>query len=217
MKQTNQILSLLATIIFSLQVYAQFFSVSHTTRKGETYSSDTPQLIVCEVINRCEKAISNTQKPLLAKVDTLAEKSSTVKNEPNLRGPKFHDTATKSPSVPGVNRAFHRLPLTYANLCLALRYYHVQHPRIVLAQAILETGWLRSPVCRTKNNLFGLTNPRTGEYYEFEHWSDSVRGYKTLVQYRYKGGNYYDWLDEIGYAEAPDYTTALKKVVAHHL
>lgn len=217
MKQTNQILALLATIIFPLQVYAQFFSVSHMTKRGEIYSPDTTQLIMCEAVSGRKKLVSNTQKTLLTKVDTLAEKSSTVKNEPNLRGPKFHGTSTKTASVPDVNKAFHRLPLTYGNLCLALRYYRVQHPRIVLAQAILETGWLRSPVCRAKNNLFGLTNPRTGKYYEFDHWSDSVRGYRTLVQYRYRGGNYYDWLDEIGYAEAPDYTTALKKVVARHL
>ena len=31
--------------------------------------------------------------------------------------------------------------------------------KIVLAQAILETGWFRSSVCRNKHNLFGLTNP----------------------------------------------------------
>ena len=217
MKQTNQILALLATIIFPLQVYAQFFSVSHTTERGETYSPDTAQLIVCEVINHHKKSVSNVQKTLLTKVNTLAEKSSTVKNEPNLRGPKLPCASTGTASVPDVNKAFHRLPLTYGNLCLALRYYRVQHPRIVLAQAILETGWLRSPVCRAKNNLFGLTNPRTGEYYEFDHWSDSVRGYRTLVQYRYRGGNYYDWLDKIGYAEAPDYTIALKKLVARHL
>ena len=81
-----------------------------------------------------------------------------------------------------------------------------------MAQAILETGWFRSSVCRNKHNLFGLTNPRTGKYYEFNHWTESVRAYYTKVQYKYKGGNYLLWLDEIGYAEDPKYIIQLNKV-----
>ena len=54
-------------------------------------------------------------------------------------------------------------------------------------------------------DLFGLTNPRTGKYFEFDHWTESVRAYYTKVQYRYKGGNYLLWLRDIGYAENPNY------------
>ena len=87
---------------------------------------------------------------------------------------------------------------------------NLAHPRIVLAQAVLETGWFKSSVCRNYNNLFGLTNPRTKDYYRFNTWQESVRAYYTKVQYRYKSGNYLRWLREIGYAEDPDYTVKLR-------
>ena len=64
-----------------------------------------------------------------------------------------------------------------------------------------------APVVRpyNKHNLFGLTNPRTGKYFEFGHWTESVQAYYTKVQYKYKGGNYLLWLRDIGYAENPNY------------
>lgn len=92
----------------------------------------------------------------------------------------------------------------------------IHHPKIVLAQAILETGWFKSSVCRNKGNLFGLTNPRTGQYYEFRHWKESVKAYKTKVQYKYKGGNYLLWLRDIGYAEDPRYISSLVKILEQH-
>ncbi len=105
--------------------------------------------------------------------------------------------------------------LTIPNLYEEIRRNGILYPKVVLAQAILETGWFRSPVCLDKHNLFGLTNPRTGKYYEFEHWTESVRAYYTKVQYKYKreDGNYLLWLEKIGYAEAPDYVQAVINVL----
>lgn len=103
--------------------------------------------------------------------------------------------------------------LTIPNLYEEIKRNGIRHPKIVLAQAILETGWFRSSVCRNKNNLFGLTNPRTGKYYEFNHWTESVRAYYTKVQYRYKGGNYLLWLKRIGYAEDPRYIRSVIRVL----
>lgn len=107
----------------------------------------------------------------------------------------------------------HLPELTIPNLYQEIIRNGIQHPRIVLAQAILETGWFRSPLCRNRHNLFGLTNPKTGKYYEFNHWTESVRAYYTKVQYKYKGGNYLLWLRDIGYAEDPRYVREVIKVL----
>lgn len=103
--------------------------------------------------------------------------------------------------------------LTIPNLYAEIIQNGIQHPKVVLAQAILETGWFRSPVCLDMHNLFGLTNPRTGKYYEFEHWTESVWAYYTKVQYKYKGGNYLLWLRDIGYAEDPEYIRSVIRVL----
>ena len=103
--------------------------------------------------------------------------------------------------------------LTIPNLLAEIKKNNIKYPKIVLAQAILETGWFKSSVCRNKHNLFGLTNPRTKTYYEFNHWTESVKAYYDLVQHRYNGGNYLLWLDKIGYAEDKTYVRAVIKVL----
>ena len=107
--------------------------------------------------------------------------------------------------------------LTIPNLYAEIIQNGIRHPKIVLAQAILETGWFTSPVCRNKHNLCGLTNPRTGKYFEFDHWTESVLAYYTKVQYRYKGGNYLLWLRNIGYAEDPRYVRSLSRILEQYL
>lgn len=107
--------------------------------------------------------------------------------------------------------------LTIPNLYAEIIRNGIRHPKIVLAQAILETGWFTSPVCRNKHNLFGLTNPRTGKYFEFGHWTESVRAYYTKVQYKYNGGNYLLWLKNIGYAEDPRYVRSLSRILEQYL
>lgn len=89
----------------------------------------------------------------------------------------------------------------------------VAHPKIVLAQAKLETGNYTSKVCLTHNNLFGLRKS-DGSYYKFNHWKESVQAYKDYVQYKYQSPNdYYQFLENIGYAEDKSYTAKLKKIV----
>ena len=110
--------------------------------------------------------------------------------------------------------ANNKLPeLTIPNLYAEIKKNNIKYPKIVLAQAILETGWFKSAVCRNKNNLFGLTNPRTKTYYEFDHWTESVTAYRTKVQYKYKGGNYLLWLRDIGYAEDKGYIQAVIRIL----
>ena len=94
----------------------------------------------------------------------------------------------------------------------AIKYYDIKYPEIVLAQSILETGHYRSKLYKENNNLFGLYNSAKKEYFKFSHWSESVEAYKKYVQYKYKGGDYYNFLDSIGYASDSLYIKKLKKL-----
>lgn len=119
------------------------------------------------------------------------------------------------------NKKYSRYPsgklegLTIESLYQEILKNNIKHPKIVLAQAVLETGWFRSSVCRKKGNLFGLRNPRTHDYYNFNDWRESVKAYYDKVQYRYKNKNenYLLWLKKIGYAEDKGYIEAVMRVL----
>lgn len=99
----------------------------------------------------------------------------------------------------------------------ALEYYGIHHPKIVYAQAVLETGHFKSDLCINNNNLFGLYNSKKGDYYKFNHWSESIKAYVDFIQYKYKPPNdYYKFLKEIGYAEDPHYIVKLKRIVKRY-
>ena len=106
--------------------------------------------------------------------------------------------------------------ITVEGLYKACEYYEIQQPDIVVAQAILETGFFKSDLCLKQHNLFGLFNSRTMDFYSFDHWTESVKAYRDKVQYRYKTGNYYDWLEHIGYAEDSLYVSKLKNIVTNY-
>lgn len=96
----------------------------------------------------------------------------------------------------------------------ALKYYDIQHPDIVYAQAILETGHFKSEGCLKHNNLFGLYNSKAKRYCRFNHWTESVIAYKEWIQRRYKPPeDYYEFLKRIHYARDPEYIKKLKKIV----
>lgn len=103
------------------------------------------------------------------------------------------------------------LPPTNERVMSELKKQHIVHPDIVLAQARLETGNFSSNVCKKHNNLFGLM--KGDEYPYFSHWKQSITYYKNHVQSRYKGGDYYDFLADIGYAEDKEYINKLKEIV----
>ena len=102
--------------------------------------------------------------------------------------------------------------LTLANLIDVIEEVGLSNQLFVLAQAVLETGHFTSPVCKNYHNLFGLYDSKHKDYYRFARWEDSVIGYQKFIQYRYKGGNYLQFLKRIGYAEDPRYTTTVAKI-----
>ena len=87
--------------------------------------------------------------------------------------------------------------LTLANLIDVIEEIGLSNQLFVLAQAVLETGHFTSPVCKNYHNLFGLYDSKHKDYYRFARWEDSVIGYQKFIQYRYKGGNYLQFLKRI--------------------
>ncbi len=157
-------------------------------------------------------AVVNIKEPENVGYTESRELAMTVKYPDSIKI-AFRNDGMVRKSCEEVAAADNLPPLTIQNLIAEIEKNGIKYPKIVLAQAILETGWFKSPVCCNKHNLFGLTNPRTGKYYEFNHWTESVKAYYTKVQYRYKGGNYLIWLKKIGYAEDPGYIRAVIRVL----
>jgi hypothetical protein len=52
----------------------------------------------------------------------------------------------------------------------------IKHPEIVIKQAVLETGWFKSPFLMSRNNIFAF---RTKKYLRFENWKACVDYYKN--------------------------------------
>lgn len=206
----NTILISLLLMLLPVSVSAQFYTI---TRDSEILPTERRK----ESYNRAAKDVTEGKKNKMMVKDTLIVGPDNQKKLENISRNSDRNASLKTElqkKTDDITKSENHLPeLTIPNLYKEIIRNGILYPKIVLAQAILETGWFRSSVCRNKHNLFGLTNPRTGKYYEFNHWTESVRAYYTKVQYKYKGGNYLLWLDEIGYAEDQDYIIAIMKVV----
>jgi hypothetical protein len=102
--------------------------------------------------------------------------------------------------------------LTLANVYDALIACEIAHPDVVMRQVIVETMWLKCKNCSKEvNNLFGFF--LNGKYIEFDSWFESVIYYKQWQDSYYKGGDYYDFLNSIGYATSEKYERTLKQVI----
>lgn len=206
----NTILISLLLMLLPVSVSAQFYTI---TRDSEILPTERRK----ESYNRAAKDVTEGKKNKMMVKDTLIVGPDNQKKLENISRNSDRNASLKTElqkKTDNITKSENHLPeLTIPNLYKEIIRNGILYPKIVLAQAILETGWFRSSVCRNKHNLFGLTNPRTGKYYEFNHWTESVRAYYTKVQYKYKGGNYLLWLDEFGYAEDKDYITTLTDVI----
>ena len=206
----NTILISLLLMLLSVSVSAQFYTI---TRDSEILPTERQK----ESYNRAAKDVTEGKKNKMMVKDTLTVRPDNQKeldeNSWNSDRKAFLKTEQQK-KINDIPKSGNNLPeLTIPNLYKEIIRNGILYPKIVLAQAILETGWFRSSVCRNKHNLFGLTNPCTGKYYEFNHWTESVRAYYTKVQYKYKSGNYLLWLDEIGYSENSNYIKTILKVL----
>lgn len=220
----NKILTFGLLIINSITMQAQFHTITkeseidYSGKRTTVYNPDLQDAtkgddgIVLEKDVISVSTLSNTNDSLSSpKCNgyTLPKKGFEYAK---ARGRKPRNKEVFETSKP-IGRSMDLPELTIPNLYAEIKKNNIKYPKIVLAQAILETGWFKSSVCRNKNNLFGLTNPRTKTYYEFDHWTESVTAYRTKVQYKYKGGNYLLWLRDIGYAEDKGYMQAVIRVL----
>ena len=95
------------------------------------------------------------------------------------------------------------------NLKKELIKNNIPHANIVLAQAKLETGNFKSKLVKSHQNIFGMR--KGNKYKRYSHWSECVEDYATYISSRYKGGNYYTFLQKINYAEDEQYIQKLKQ------
>ena len=206
----NTILISLLLMLLPVSVSAQFYTITR-------YSEILPTERQKESYNRAAKDVTEGKKNKMMAKDTLTVRPDNQKKLENNSRNSDKKASLKTElqkKTDDITKSENHFPeLTIHNLYKEIIRNGILYPKIVLAQAILETGWFRSSVCRNKHNLFGLTNPRAGKYYEFNHWTESVRAYYTKVQYKYKGGNYLLWLDEIGYSENSNYIKTIIKVL----
>ena len=215
----NIILTAVLLILGSVSVSAQFYTITKETEIHPEKKKKT----VPDTLQRCLVAFESCKR---AENDSIEATSPTKGCKGQSDQKSYNKTSPKMEPTKEVWAESKTLPaLTIPNLYQEIIRNDIKHPKIVLAQAILETGWFRSPFCRNRHNLFGLTNPKTGKYYEFNHWMESLRAYYTKVQYRYSQRNrinssdvdYLKWLRDIGYAEDPRYIQAVVQVMKQHL
>jgi len=86
----------------------------------------------------------------------------------------------------------------------------IKYPEIVLHQARLETGNFTSRAFVELNNCFGFQMV-AGELIQFSTIKDCIEYYAWWQRSHYKGGDYYAFLDSIGYAIDPEYIKKLKE------
>lgn len=109
-------------------------------------------------------------------------------------------------TIPNIDKPEENKPIiisdtfSEANFRYQLLLNEIKFPDTVFAQARLETGNFKSKYFIERNNLFGFRN-RKG-YMFFDSWIESVKYYARWQKKYYKGGDYFEFLTKIGYAEA---------------
>lgn len=89
--------------------------------------------------------------------------------------------------------------------------FDIKNGEIVFIQAVLETGHFKSEIFKRNNNLFGFCY--NNKYLYFKNWISCVRYYKYWQSKRYQSGDYYIFLDKVGYAQDTLYIHKLKWLI----
>ena len=148
---------------------------------------------------------------VLGIVSMISIPSKTVANPTNtVQIEVVKDSKVKSKDPINKPIIKHKKVLNEANLKEEIAKHNIPHGNIVLAQAKLESGNFKSKLTKTHNNIFGLN--RGNSYKMYSHWTECVKDYKTRISSKYKGGDYYKFLNKIGYATHPEYTNILKRM-----
>jgi len=118
--------------------------------------------------------------------------------------------------------------LNIKNLTDAVWSLPFKHKDIIIAQAVLETGWFKSNHCVNNNNLFGmkkcysrLTTADTviNGYSHYPNWRMSVVDYYILQSTRdfivkSDRATYFNYLDKTYSDDGRDYSKQLKQIIA---
>jgi flagellum-specific peptidoglycan hydrolase FlgJ len=117
------------------------------------------------------------------------------------------------------------LELNKKNLYAIIKEMNIDHPDVVYAQAILESGDFKSRVCKINNNLFGMKVPKKrpttavneSGYAKYTSWIESVKDYKLYQDHVTKNKDFsrsqYLSILSKGYSETPDYVSRLHRVI----
>lgn len=116
-------------------------------------------------------------------------------------------------NFPKIEQVKDTLPeLTLDNVLIEIIKHDIKHPLIVLKQVIWETGWLKCKDCSLdSNNLCGMGWDGSS-YHTYNHWTESIEAYRIWQLKYYKEGDYYQFLEDIGYATDTNYINKLKSI-----
>lgn len=115
-------------------------------------------------------------------------------------------------------------PLNQETLASAIVETEISHTEIVYRQAMLESGYLRSNLCKRHHNIFGMKHPRRRKttsngktksgYATFPSWIHSVVDYKYWQLDRKIDclTDYLSYLQKNRYSTNPKYTSKLKGI-----
>jgi flagellum-specific peptidoglycan hydrolase FlgJ len=118
------------------------------------------------------------------------------------------------------------MPLNKTTLYKQIKTSGIKYSDIVYAQAILESGNLKSNLVKRNNNIFGMRKPLYREttayakvrgYAAYSHWTCSITDYKLYQDYVFKhrilNRSEYKLMLQRTYSTTPDYIARINKIL----